>query len=122
MSHDNYTWTALTILERIAVKKGNEQIVSYLPLSHVAAQLLDLHVAYAVGATVYFADKNALKGTLVNTLKEIQPTKFLAVPRVWEKIYEKMQQVAAESGPIRRAISSWAKNQALQHHMDKMNG
>ena len=41
-------------------------------------------------STVYFADKDALKGTLVNTLKEALPTVFLGVPRVWEKIQEKM--------------------------------
>ena len=44
--------------------------------------------------TVYFADKNALKGTLTQTLKEALPTIFFGVPRVWEKMYEKMQEVS----------------------------
>jgi long-chain-fatty-acid--CoA ligase ACSBG len=43
------------------------------------------------GATVYFADKNALKGSLVATLKEVRPTIFFGVPRIYEKIQEKMQ-------------------------------
>jgi long-chain-fatty-acid--CoA ligase ACSBG len=41
-------------------------------------------------SATYFADKNALKGTLTDTLKEVQPTLFFGVPRVWEKIQEKM--------------------------------
>jgi len=44
-------------------------------------------------STVYFADKDALKGSLVDTLKEVEPTMFLGVPRVYEKIQEKMMEV-----------------------------
>ena len=44
-----------------------------------------------LGATVYFADKNALKGSLLATLKEVRPTIFFGVPRIYEKIQEKMQ-------------------------------
>ncbi|KAF7287733.1 hypothetical protein GWI33_003371 [Rhynchophorus ferrugineus] len=74
------------------------------------------------GVAVYFADKNALKGSLINTLQEIRPTKFLGVPRVYEKIFEKMQQVAAQNGFVKKAIASWAKQYTLQHHLDLING
>ena len=46
---------------------------------------------FVSGAAVYFADKNALKGSLVATLKEVRPTIFFGVPRIYEKIQEKMQ-------------------------------
>lgn len=122
LSHDNLTWDALTIVERLPLNRGGEILVSYLPLSHVAAQIVDIYTVMMVGGVVYFADKNALKGSLVNTLHEVRPTKFLAVPRVWEKIHEKMSQVAAQNGFIKTFIASWAKGQALQHHMNKMSG
>ncbi|KAJ8955436.1 hypothetical protein NQ318_003535 [Aromia moschata] len=122
LSHDNLIWDALAITEKLTVDRGNEILVSYLPLSHVAAQIVDIFVCISIGAKVYFADKNALKGSLVNTLQEVQPTKFLAVPRVWEKIHEKMMQVAAQNGYLKRAIASWAKSHALQHHLDQING
>ena len=38
-----------------------ESLVSYLPLSHIAAQLLDMYLPIAIGATVYFAQPDALK-------------------------------------------------------------
>ncbi|KAJ8973273.1 hypothetical protein NQ317_019539 [Molorchus minor] len=122
LNHDNLTWDALAITERLTLDRGSEFIVSYLPLSHVAAQVMDIYVSMTIGATVYFADKDALKGSLVNTLIEVKPTKFLAVPRVWEKIHEKMMQVAAQNGYLKKAIASWAKGHALQYHLDKIKG
>lgn len=122
LSHDNFTWDAETIAQYMGVSKANEVVVSFLPLSHVAAQILDIHIAMTGVATVYFADKDALKGSLVKTLQEVRPTRFLAVPRVWEKIYEKMQEMGKQSGVIKRAIATWAKGHGLQHYLDRLNG
>ena len=65
-----------------------ERMISYLPLSHIAGLLIDIFVGIAANNTVYFADKGALKGTLLNTLKDVRPTVFGGVPRVWEKFHE----------------------------------
>jgi len=53
---------------------------------------------------MYFAEPTALSGSLVETLKEIRPTFFFSVPRVWEKIDEKMKSVAAENGYLKTQI------------------
>ncbi|XP_043283439.1 long-chain-fatty-acid--CoA ligase ACSBG2-like isoform X2 [Venturia canescens] len=122
LSHDNLVHDARAICQKIGLHKGQEVVVSYLPLSHIAAQIVDIMVPMAVAATVYFADKNALKGSLVETLLVARPTAFLGVPRVWEKIYEKMMAVARSNGAIKTWIATWAKAQGLQYHMNKMNG
>ncbi|KDR23088.1 Long-chain-fatty-acid--CoA ligase ACSBG2, partial [Zootermopsis nevadensis] len=124
LSHDNFTWDAESIIDHMGISSSNkhEAIVSFLPLSHVAAQIVDIYIAIKGVATVYFADKDALKGSLVKTLQEVRPTRILAVPRVWEKIYEKMQEIGAQSGVIKRAVATWAKGHGLQHYVDKMNG
>ena len=65
-----------------------DRMISYLPLSHIAGLLIDIFVGIAANNTVYFADKGALKGTLPNTLRDVRPTIFGGVPRVWEKFHE----------------------------------
>jgi len=73
-------------------------------------------------STVYFADPSALKDTLINTLLVAQPTIFLGVPRVWEKIYEKMQEKTKNYSVIKTWIIEWAKEQALHYYTNKING
>ena len=48
------------------------------------------------------------QGSLVNTLREVEPTSHMGVPRVWEKIMEQIQEVAAQSGFIWRKMLLWA--------------
>ena len=47
------------------------------------------------------------KGSLVESLREVRPTTFFGVPRVWEKIYEKMQALGKQTRGIKRTISKW---------------
>lgn len=102
--------------------KGAERNVSYLPLSHIAASMMDIYVMMACQGTTYFADKSALKGTLTITLQEALPTLFLGVPRVWEKIQEKMMQVGAANKGLKRQIGQWAKRTGLVWNHNLLNG
>jgi acyl-CoA synthetase (AMP-forming)/AMP-acid ligase II len=61
----------------------DDVMISYLPLSHIAAQITDLHLPMKLGYQVYFANPDALKGSLGATLKDVRPTVFFGVPRVW---------------------------------------
>lgn len=64
-------------------------------------------------AVVYFAQPDALKGSLGQTLKEVHPVGFFGVPRVWEKIEEKMKEVGAQGSWLRKTIVGWAKSVCL---------
>lgn len=131
VSNDNIIWTAITVFET-AMKElslpDNFRVVSYLPLSHVAAQMLDLVAPMVVTAcggdygpsmlakvyyTTWFARPDALKGTLKTTLCAARPTIFLGVPRVWEKIKESMQEIGRNNSKGKQAIAGWAKRQSL---------
>ncbi|XP_043933397.1 long-chain-fatty-acid--CoA ligase ACSBG1 [Protopterus annectens] len=116
LSHDNITWTAAHAsragdMQPAEIKQ--EIIVSYLPLSHIAAQIYDLWTGIKWGELVYFAEPDALKGSLVNTLKDAHPTSHMGVPRVWEKIMEKIKEVSAHSSFIKRKMLSWAISVSL---------
>ena len=55
-------------------------------------------------------------------MKVARPTQILGVPRVYEKIMEKMQEAAAQRGPIMKAIGTWAKSQATNYHRGVREG
>ncbi|KAL6266397.1 hypothetical protein P5V15_003250 [Pogonomyrmex californicus] len=122
LNHDNILHNCRLLTHPLQIKEKTEVIVSYLPLSHIAAQLVDIMANIYMATTVYFADQNALKGTLINTLVVAQPTLFLGVPRVWEKIQEKMQEKARSNGAIKIWIAKWAKAQGLHYYTNKLNG
>ncbi|XP_019857705.1 PREDICTED: long-chain-fatty-acid--CoA ligase ACSBG2-like [Amphimedon queenslandica] len=122
LSHDNITWMCSRILKETKAKRGEERVISYLPLSHVATQLLDIYFPLAIGASVWFAQPDALKGSLLQTLREVHPTIFLGVPRVWEKISESMQLVARNTTGLKAKISQWAKGVGLKGNLQKQLG
>jgi long-chain-fatty-acid--CoA ligase ACSBG len=62
------------------------------------------------------------QGTLTTTLKEATPTIFVGVPRVWEKIQEKMLEVGAANKGLKRTIGQWAKKTGLGYNQNIMNG
>lgn len=61
------------------------------------------------------------QGSLVNTMREVRPTAFMGVPRVWEKMQEKMKSVGAKSSTVRRKVAVWAKGVGLKTNLSKMN-
>lgn len=63
----------------------------------------------------------SLQGSLANTLREVRPTSFLGVPRVWEKMQEAMKDIGAKSSLMKRKIADWAKAIGLQASYNAMN-
>lgn len=110
ISHDNLTWTVANFLDALPFDLGPEdRSISFLPLSHVAAQMLDIHCPMACGNRVYFGRPDALKGTIVDTLRTVHPTYFFSVPRLWEKMYDKMQEMGKQTSGIKKVLATWAK-------------
>jgi long-subunit acyl-CoA synthetase (AMP-forming) len=109
ITHTNVVWTACALLP--TMKLGADDVsLSYLPLSHVAEQVLTVHGPIAMGSLVYFAESLEKLG---ENLAEVRPTYFLGVPRVWEKIQAKMQAAGAKSPPVRKKVVAWARKTGL---------
>lgn len=97
IKHNNITDILNNMLLTIHTKANidlcvGERFISYLPLNHIAAQVMDIYVPIASLGTVFFAQSDALKGSLSQTVKDVRPTIFIGVPRVWEKIMEKLNE------------------------------
>ncbi|KAL6465440.1 hypothetical protein MHYP_G00255730 [Metynnis hypsauchen] len=122
LSHDNITWISNAAGLMTSINKAEASLVSYLPLSHVAAQVNDMWLSMKFAGTTYFAEPDALKGSLAQTLREVRPTTFLGVPRVWEKMQEAMKAVGANSSIMKQKIAAWAKGIGLQASYNAMNG
>jgi len=84
----------------------SDRLISYLPLSHIAEQVVSLLLSLATGACVHFAESLE---KLPENLREVRPHIFLGVPRVWEKIQAGMQAAGAQASPLRRRIAAWAR-------------
>ena len=117
MSHDSIVFGASETSALHEWSPTEERIVSYLPLSHIAGMMFDIYYPMSKASTTCFADSNALKGTLIDNLKYYKPTRFLGVPRVWEKMEEKIKLAGKETKGLKRKIADWAKNEALQYHL-----
>jgi long-chain-fatty-acid--CoA ligase ACSBG len=126
LSHDNLTWTACATARTFGLRHADdtfqERFISFLPLSHIAAQLEDMYIILAASGQVLFANKDALRGSLVESLKEILPTKLIFVPRVLEKIEEKMREIGKGTSGLKRVVATWAKEKALEYNMGKVDG
>jgi len=78
-----------------------DSMVSYLPLCHVAEQIYTVYLPLRAGAVVNFAE--SLR-TVQTDLREIAPTLFLGVPRIWEKLHASIETKIRETGGLRKAL------------------
>jgi long-chain acyl-CoA synthetase len=78
-----------------------DELLSYLPLCHVAEQMFSIHIPVATGAAVSFAE--SLR-TVQEDLREISPHIFFGVPRIWEKFHAGIQTKLREAGGLRLAV------------------
>ena len=81
-----------------------DTVLSVLPLSHVyERQAMYMYLHH--GMAVYFAESLQ---TVASNLREVRPTIVVGVPRMFEKIYQRIQQRAAEAGRLKAGLLSWA--------------
>ncbi|NPD29145.1 long-chain fatty acid--CoA ligase [Corallococcus exiguus] len=114
LSHRNLAWTSKQLGDTMGFRDmEDERLVSYLPLSHIAEQIVSLHSPLLMGTQVYFADSLDALG---KNLTEVRPTVFFAVPRVWEKFKTKAEEGLAAQPPLKRRLVEWARATALERN------
>lgn len=105
------TWRSLNAgsisLNSALRQSDNDQLVSYLPLCHVAEQMFSVQIPLKTASVVNFAE--SLR-TVQQDLREIAPQVFFGVPRIWEKFHAGIQTKVREAGGFRE----WVYNAAMR--------
>lgn len=83
----------------------DDELLTYLPLCHVAERVISGLLPIGHGATINFAESPE---TVMQNLQEVSPTYFLAVPRVWEKFYSRVTTAMSEATWAGRKLFQWA--------------
>ncbi|KAK8802016.1 hypothetical protein WA158_006411 [Blastocystis sp. Blastoise] len=113
LSHDNVIWT-VEIVDKDLGLSTKDRLVSFLPLNHIAASMMDCYACILKGLTVYMAQSDALKGSLVKTLHLARPTIFLTVPRVFEKMMDVMKKKMNTMKGIKKILANWARRKSIK--------
>ncbi|HSP80317.1 MAG TPA: long-chain fatty acid--CoA ligase [Myxococcaceae bacterium] len=113
LSHRNLLWTAERLAQASGMGPEGQVLLSYLPLAHIAEQMLSLHGPLLFGAEVYFAQSME---TVLADLRDARPTLFFGVPRVWEKFKGRIEASLRELPPARQKVVAWARKVAAERH------
>jgi len=104
LSHGNLLW-ALDSLNRWEPMQDGDELISFLPLSHIVERLISVAAPLRYGYTVSFTEN---LDTVMTNLQEIRPTVFFAVPRIWEKIHSLVELHMKDAQAVKRAAYRWA--------------
>ena len=121
LTHDNLYWTATT-LNSLMGSRPDDALVSYLPLSHIAEQMLSIHGPIVTGAAIYYAES---LDKVAENLKEVQPTVIFGVPRIWEKFHAGVSEKLAQATGFKKTLVDWvrrvsARKAELENRGEKM--
>lgn len=117
LTHDNLVANIEGSMPAVPVTYESKAL-SFLPLCHVYERMV--HYLYMnIGASVYYAES---MDTIGENLKEVQPNIFVTVPRLLEKVYDKIVAKGYEQTGIKRALFFWALELGLKYEVGKEMG
>jgi len=117
LSHDNFISNVMGTRDILPLTP-DERVLSFLPLCHVFERMVNYLFQYN-GCPVYYAESI---DTIGDNLKEVKPHGLAAVPRVIEKLYDKIILKGKELTGIKRSLFFWAVNLGLKYETNKANG
>jgi long-chain acyl-CoA synthetase len=94
------------------------KVLSFLPLSHIYERSLTYHFQYK-GVSIYYAES---VGTIMDNLKEIRPDVIAVVPRLLERIFDRIISKGKELRGLKKIIFFWAVNLGLRYELNRGNG
>lgn len=118
LSHENIVFTVFKTGKRINLERGNNRIISYLPICHIFERSASYYNQY-MGFEVYFAESIEKIG---DTIREVKPHYLAVVPRLLEKIYDKIVDKGSNLTGIKKGLFFWAITLAEKYEPYNKNG
>ncbi len=118
LNHENISSNVYAALTGFKILKHQEEnTLTFLPMTHIFARTLSF-LAVAYGQSIYYSDPDHI----VEHLGEVKPTFFASVPRVLEKVYDKVLLGVREATGAKKIIGTWALDMAKTYDLSKPNG
>jgi long-chain acyl-CoA synthetase len=117
LSHRNLVQNAMAAAEVFKLKP-HHRYLCILPICHVGERMGNYQSQYS-GCSIYYAEN---LGTIANDLQDVKPHGFGAVPRILEKVYDKIINKGEKLTGIKRKLFFWALDLGLKYEIDKKNG
>ena len=118
LSHKNIVSNAINSTHRIPFELGKSKALSFLPVCHIYERML-LYMYQYCGVSIHFAESLE---TISENLQEIKPQVMTAVPRLLEKIYDKIYAKGADLRGIKKKLFFWAIELGLNYKPYGENG
>ncbi len=117
LSHYNFMSNVTATQPIIPVYHG-DTFLSFLPMCHVFERMVN-YLVQSKGLAVYYVESI---DTIGENLQEVHPNGFATVPRVLEKLYDKIQLKGKDLKGIKRTLFDWAVNLGLRYELNRANG
>lgn len=118
LSHKNIVSDVLMSAERVPFEAGKSRALSFLPICHIYERMI-LYLYQYYGVSTYFAESIE---KVSDNIKEAQPFVITAVPRLLEKVYDKIIAKGADLTGIKRKLFFWAVDVGLAYEPYGANG
>lgn len=118
LSHKNIASNAMHSEGRLPIALGNAKALSFLPVCHIYERML-LYMYQYMGTSIYFAEG---LDTISANLQEIHPDVMSAVPRLLEKVYDKIIAKGTALTGVKKKLFFWAVDLGLQWEPYGKNG
>jgi len=118
LSHQNVVSNVLSASKRLPLEIGKSTALSFLPICHIFERVI-LYIYLYNGIKVYFAESIE---TISDDLRDVKPEVMTAVPRLLEKVYDKIYAKGEELTGIKKKLFYWAVEIGLQFEPYAQNG
>jgi long-chain acyl-CoA synthetase len=118
LAHEGYLWVGKQA-NKVSQGTRDDETISFLPLNHVYEQIYDLMIHLTIGHIINFTENT---DTVMTDMRDVSPTLFHAVPRIWEKYYSGIVLKMADATWLKQTAYGMALKIGGRYNDEKLAG